>query len=85
MRPTQKTVYSDDSRDKVVELQWWGMVNDIAKKGKLSNCIAVCDVSGSTSGLLMELCVALGLLVSELSEEPWKGRVITFSANPSFM
>jgi len=26
--------------------------------------------------------VALGLLVSELSEEPWKGKVITFSANP---
>lgn len=30
----------------------------------------------------MEVCVALGLLVSELSEEPWKGQVITFSENP---
>src|ERR1044072_5239671 len=27
-------------------------------------------------------CLALGMLVSELSEEPWKGKVITFSANP---
>lgn len=30
----------------------------------------------------MEVAVALGLLVSELSEEPWNGTVITFSANP---
>src|ERR1044072_1546835 len=27
-------------------------------------------------------CLALGMLVSELSEEPWKGKVVTFSANP---
>ncbi|XP_074564475.1 uncharacterized protein LOC141821009 [Curcuma longa] len=30
----------------------------------------------------MEVCIALGLLVSELSEYPWKGRVITFSRTP---
>ncbi|CAI0457895.1 unnamed protein product [Linum tenue] len=54
----------------------------MSKKGKLSNCLAVCDVSGSMSGTPMEVCVALGLLVSELSEEPWKGKVITFSEKP---
>ncbi|KAJ9700658.1 hypothetical protein PVL29_006123 [Vitis rotundifolia] len=55
---------------------------DDEKKGRLTNCIAVCDVSGSMSGTPMEMCVALGLLVSELSEDPWKGNVITFSASP---
>jgi hypothetical protein len=30
----------------------------------------------------MEVCYTLGLLISELSEKPWKGRVITLSANP---
>ncbi|CAI0457901.1 unnamed protein product [Linum tenue] len=30
----------------------------------------------------MEVCVALGLLISELSEEPWKGKVITFHQDP---
>jgi hypothetical protein len=30
----------------------------------------------------MEVCCTLGLLISELSEKPWKGRVITLSANP---
>ncbi|KAH0455701.1 hypothetical protein IEQ34_015733 [Dendrobium chrysotoxum] len=54
----------------------------MAANGRLQNCIAVCDVSGSKYGIPMEVCVALGLLVSELSDEPWKGRVITFSQNP---
>ncbi|KAK9289127.1 hypothetical protein L1049_017600 [Liquidambar formosana] len=66
----------------VAELQWARMVDDLAKKGKLTNCIAVCDVSGSMEGTPMVVSVALGLLVSELSEEPWKGNVITFSENP---
>lgn len=68
--------------DEVAELQWKRMVDDLLKKGKLSNCLAICDVSGSMSGTPMHVCVALGLLISELSDEPWKGRVITFSENP---
>ncbi|GFQ03060.1 uncharacterized protein l728 [Phtheirospermum japonicum] len=58
------------------------VVDDMAKKGKLNNCLAICDVSGSMSGIPMEVSVALGVLVSELSDEPWKGKLITFSANP---
>ncbi|OIW21948.1 hypothetical protein TanjilG_16155 [Lupinus angustifolius] len=66
----------------VAELQWRRMVEDMLKKGKMKNCIDVCDVSGSMWDTPMEVSVALGLLVSELSEEPWKGKVITFSENP---
>jgi len=68
--------------DDVSELQWRRMVEDLRKKGSLSNCIAVCDVSGSMSGTPMDVCVALVLLISELSEKPWAGRVITFSHRP---
>ncbi|KAH7677996.1 vWA-like protein [Dioscorea alata] len=71
-----------DDDDDVPELQWARMVQDVLKLGKLNNCIAVCDVSGSMSGTPTEVCVAMGILISELSEEPWKGRVITFSAKP---
>ncbi|KAK1359015.1 hypothetical protein POM88_043489 [Heracleum sosnowskyi] len=66
----------------VAELQRKRMVDDMLKKGKLTNCIAVSDVSGSMEGIPMEVSVALGLLVSELSEEPWKGHIITFSDYP---
>nr|XP_043608351.1 uncharacterized protein LOC122580143 [Erigeron canadensis] len=72
----------DGDGGEVAELQWKRMVDDMAKKGKLNNCMAICDVSGSMSGIPMQVSVALGILVSELSEEPWKGKLITFSANP---
>lgn len=66
----------------VGELQWQRMVQDLKESGKLSNAIAVCDVSGSMSGEPMEVCIALGMLVAELCEDPWKGYVITFSDDP---
>ncbi|RHN70397.1 putative von Willebrand factor, type A [Medicago truncatula] len=72
----------DGDGGEVAELQWTRMVDDLLKKGKMRNCLAVCDVSGSMTGIPMDVCVALGLLVSELCEEPWKGKVITFSAEP---
>ncbi|ESR32868.1 hypothetical protein CICLE_v10004503mg [Citrus x clementina] len=74
----------DDPFDggQVAELQWQRIVDDLMQKGKLRNCMAICDVSGSMHGTPMEVSVALGVLVSELSEEPWKGKLITFSENP---
>ncbi|WJX93764.1 hypothetical protein P8452_75254 [Trifolium repens] len=72
----------DEDGGEVAELQWKRMVDDLLKKGKMRNCLAVCDVSGSMNGIPMGVSVALGLLVSELSDEPWKGKVITFSEEP---
>ncbi|KAL6175652.1 hypothetical protein ACLB2K_052291 [Fragaria x ananassa] len=73
----------DSDSGQVAELQWKRMVEDMLKLGKMKNCLAVCDVSRSMSGNPMEVCVALGLLVSELCDEPWKGKVITFSWDPA--
>lgn len=79
----QQALQSKDSAPALVaELQWKRMVEDMKKEGKLSNTLAVCDVSGSMEGTPMEVCIALGMLVSEISEEPWKGHVMTFSASP---
>ncbi|XP_047057249.1 uncharacterized protein LOC124663613 [Lolium rigidum] len=72
----------DASGGSVANLQWQRMVSDLLSLGKLSNCIAVCDVSDSMTGIPMQVCVALGLLLSELSDDPWRHRVITFSARP---
>lgn len=66
----------------VAELQWKRIVDDLKEIGELKNCLAICDVSGSMYGTPLEVSVALGLLVSELSEEPWKNKLITFSSNP---
>ncbi|XP_060197035.1 uncharacterized protein LOC132626243 [Lycium barbarum] len=77
-----KALNDTDDGGQVAELQWKRMVDDLSKKGKLKNCLAICDVSGSMYGTPIEVSVALGVLVSELSVEPWKGKLITFSANP---
>lgn len=67
----------------LAELQWTRMVNDLKENGsQLTSSMAVCDVSGSMSGTPMEVCIALGLLVAELSDEPWKNHLCTFSHDP---
>ncbi|CAN6193893.1 unnamed protein product [Urochloa humidicola] len=68
--------------DSVADLQWERMVSDLRALGKLSNCIAISDVSGSMYEEPIQVSVALGLLVSELSDEPWHHRLITFSEKP---
>ncbi|BFG32391.1 hypothetical protein CerSpe_186650 [Prunus speciosa] len=72
------------------ELQWKAMVEGIKKQGKingkkiLNNCLAVCDLYRMFSSRLqsMDASVGLTLLMSELNEEPWKGKVIDFSWYP---
>ncbi|KAJ1286102.1 hypothetical protein BS78_03G327600 [Paspalum vaginatum] len=64
--------------DEAAELQWRGMVFALAAEGRLNNCIAVCGLTGAATDPAVAAAVALGLLISELSQEPWKGRMITF-------
>ncbi|KAI3865946.1 hypothetical protein MKX03_036805 [Papaver bracteatum] len=75
--------HEEDGDCNVAELQWRRMVDDMTKIGKLNDCLAICDVSGSMRGTPMEVSVALGLLISEMSREPWKGKLITFHQNPT--
>ncbi|KAM0872860.1 hypothetical protein ACQ4PT_038420 [Festuca glaucescens] len=66
--------------DESAELQWRHMVSTLASEGRLTNCIAMCALSSSVEKPPAAAAIALGLLISELSQEPWKGRVITFDA-----
>jgi hypothetical protein len=52
--------------------------------GDLSNVLVMSDVSGSMTGLPMTISLALGILVSQLTSEDWKGLVMTFEAKPRF-
>ena len=44
--------------------------------------MSLVDVSGSMAGVPMEVSIALGLLVSDLADEPFKHRVLTFESQP---
>ena len=67
-------------QDDAAELQWRSMVYALSAEGRLDNCIAVFGLMTGTAATdpAVSAAVALGLLISELSQEPWKGRVITF-------
>ena len=73
--------------DDLVNAQWAAMKRDVveqiaatgAKRGALT---ALVDVSGSMAGVPMEVSIALGLLVSDLADEPFQHRVLTFESQP---
>ncbi len=68
----------------IIEEQWNVIVNDVKSSGVLKNTLVVCDVSGSMTGLPMNVCKALGLLISEISEEPFHNYILTFHDHPQF-
>ncbi|KAI3956925.1 hypothetical protein MKX01_000959 [Papaver californicum] len=78
----QSLRFQEENNCTVPELQWKRMVEDLSKIGKLKDCLAIVDVSGSMEGTPMDVSVALSLLISEMSHEPWKGKLITFSEDP---
>ena len=59
------------------------MIAKLAETGNFKHVQAVCDVSGSMGGEPMEVAIALGLVVAALTEEPFKGKLITFHEQPS--
>lgn len=89
-------MHSNTTKSRIADLQWRSLVESIVatSKGKLKNCLAVADVSGSMGSLKHTLdkqnpspivpCIALTLLLGELSEKPWCGGYFTFSSTPSF-
>ena len=77
-----RTYFSKNDLDETVELQWKAMIDKLRETVNFSSTMAVVDVSGSMSGEPMEVAIALGLIVSELSNEPYKNKVITFESNP---
>jgi hypothetical protein len=70
--------------DQVIESQWKVLVEETKKLGKFGRSLAICDVSGSMNGVPLNVCVALGIMISGCLEEPFRNKVITFSANPQF-
>lgn len=72
----------------ILQEQWKSLV----QKYKVNGCpewVPVCDVSGSmTSGLgpvaPIDVCTALGILLSECLNGPFKNKIITFSESPTW-
>ena len=53
--------------------------------GRVENGIAICDVSGSMSGVPMEAAVSMSAYIAERCGGPFKDHFITFSNNPALV
>jgi hypothetical protein len=69
--------------DEVIELQWQQIVENTSKLGNFEDSIVLSDVSGSMEGVPMEVSIALGILISSLTVEPFRNTVISFHTNPT--
>jgi hypothetical protein len=63
-----------------VEAQWNNLPNYM--EGSTERILPVCDVSGSMSGLPMDVSVSLGIYISERNEGIFKDAFLTFSEYP---
>lgn len=61
--------------------QWNSLPNWITG---VNSILPVCDTSGSMEGLPMEICLGLGIYISERNVGPFKDAFITFSEQPEF-
>jgi len=76
--------FQESKLDRVIELQWKVIAGELKRSGSLEDSLVLSDVSGSMSGTPMEVSVALGILISEITNEPFKHMVLTFHETPTF-
>mmetsp|Transcript_15241 Transcript_15241/g.33366 ORF Transcript_15241/g.33366 Transcript_15241/m.33366 type:complete len:612 (+) Transcript_15241:131-1966(+) len=70
---------------------WAGIVKDVKAKGAEeglhfdpTKMVPLCDVSGSMTGTPMEVAIALGIGISEITHESFRNMVMTFSRQPEW-
>jgi hypothetical protein len=68
--------------DTIIEEQWKEIVKRVETLGGMRHALVLSDVSGSMQGTPMEVSIAMGLLISELSLPPFRNLVLTFETDP---
>lgn len=75
--------HMNDMQKSIAEAQWNSLPNYITNPDMKGLCVV--DVSGSMSGIPMEVAISLGLYVSERCTGVYHNKFITFSENPSIV
>ena len=76
-----KNITSTESE--LLQKQWDSLKLTVLTKGR--KAIPLSDVSSSMDGIPMEVSIALGILLSEVTHEAFRDRVITFHESPSWV
>jgi hypothetical protein len=73
-----------DEQD-MIEAQWKAIREAIGSAGGLNRAVAMCDFSGSMDGTPLEVSMALGILISEITHPAFRDYIIGFDSNPSWI
>jgi len=84
IRSISTILYSDDEHNALVGT-WNAIVTKAKEGGGLGRSIPMCDFSGSMSGLPVEVSIALGLLISEVTTGAFKNKMLTFDSTPKMI
>jgi hypothetical protein len=74
--------------DEVIEAQAKTIIKEmktLVENGSFPLSVALCDVSGSMSGIPMIVSIALGIILANVMPVPWYGKVITFESKPQWV
>jgi hypothetical protein len=66
------------------QAQWDSIREETMALGGLGKVVAMCDFSGSMSGIPLQISTALGILISECSHPSFKDYIITFDECPQW-
>ena len=75
---------SGDERNALIGA-WKAFVAKVKEGGGLGRSIPMCDFSGSMGGLPLQVSRALGLLISEVTTDAFKHKMLTFDSNPQLV
>ena len=76
--------YRPSETDRNMWDKFWANQKDYYN-GREENGIAICDVSGSMTGVPMEAAVSMSAYIAERGKGPFKDHFITFSGNPQLV
>jgi hypothetical protein len=82
LRWTSSTTGDEDA---MIEAQWRAIRDATAAAGGLGRAVAMSDFSGSMGGTPMEVSMALGILISEITHPAFKDHFLGFDSNPSWI
>ena len=74
---------TQDEHD-INQAQWDSIREETLKLGGLGKAVAMCDFSGSMSGLPKWISMSLGILISEVTHPAFRDHILSFDAEPKW-
>jgi Domain of unknown function (DUF2828) len=80
-----RSQYRSSEEEKVItQAQWESIREKMAAGGGLGKALAMCDFSGSMDGQPKMICVALGILISEVNHPSFRDHILSFDSVPKW-